>query len=209
MDQVTICNMAVGHLGDLGITKRMTAFTRAGCGSSTVLHSALDFYESAKRQMHAMMDWARTRKVKALTVHADAPLLDGKWDYKYVRPPDCLVFRKLIDDTGQTYEWDEVNEERIAGGQTFNDEYIYTNLEDAIGWWTILIEEERYLPGMEELHALILAEKLAMTVTGKTETRLVLASELRGEAARLCKALGATEGYVEGEEGSHELTDKF
>jgi hypothetical protein len=204
-DAVSICNMAFGHLGDLGKIKRMSSFSRAGCTQDTH-HVALDFYESAKIEMHGMMDWQRTRKVGELTVSDDDPLLSGKWTYKYVRPPDALIFRKVLDSYGAEYEYDQVNE---IGADNKNAEWIYANVEDAIGWWTILIGEERYMPGMDVLHSLILARDLAMTVTAKPEARLALVQELRGDARNFCMSLAAQEGYIENEAGKRELTDLY
>jgi len=206
MDPVTICNMALGHLGDLSKAKRLTAFTEAAAGNNTAHHAALTFYDASKREMHALYDWPRTRKVQALTVSADAPLLDGTWTYKYARPADALVFRKVLDTDGKEYAFDQVNE---TDGSGHNVEWIYCNESDVLGWWTILIGEERYMPGMEELHSLILAQKLAMTVTAKIEVRLAFVKELEGRTVRFCKSLAAQEGYVEAERGEHQYTDCY
>jgi len=208
-DQVSICNLAFGFLGDLGKVKRLTAFTRAGCGTNPVHHAALDFYDMAKEQMHAMMDWPRTRKIKALTIHDDDPVLSGLWTYKYVRPPDAFLIRKIIDESGTEYEWDEVNEERIENGQTFNDEYIYCNSTDMYAWYSILIGEERYMPGMAQLHALILADSIAMTATGKEGTGMAISAKLHQRMETLCMGLGAKEGYVANEKGENAMTDLF
>jgi hypothetical protein len=206
-DQVGIVNMALGHLGDLTKVKRLASFTRAAAGNNTAHNAALDFYDEAKSQMHACVDWARARKVKALSVHADSPVLSGLWTYKYTRPPDCLIFRKVIDDSGTEYEWEPIIEERITGSQTYNDEYIYCNEPDVLGWYTVLIGEDLYMPGMAELHSLILAQKLAMTVTAKIDVRLALTRELQARVERLCGAMGNKEGYVENEAGSNAYTE--
>jgi len=197
MDAVTICNMALGLLGDLTKIKRMTTMERTGL-THDVHHVAVDFYEVAQREMHAMMDWPRTRKVAELTVSADAPVLDGKWTYKYVRPADAFLFRKMLDTSGNTYEFDQVNE---IGSDGRNTEYIYANLADAIGWWTILIGEERYMPGMEILHSMILAQKLAMTVTAKPAVRMAFVEELKKGMRNYCMSLASQEGYVLNEHG--------
>jgi hypothetical protein len=205
-EAVNICNQALAHLGDLSKFKRMTAFTRTAAGDNTAHHAALDFYESAKKQMHGMMDWRRTRKVAALMVHADAPTLSGKWSYKYVRPADCFIFRKLVDTSATEYEWDEINEATLTN---VNAEYIYANQADALGWYTILVPESQYMAGMEELHSLILAQKLVMTVSAKADLRLALTRELQGRVEDLCMGLGATETYIENERGTNELTDLY
>ncbi len=207
-DQATIVNLAAGELGDLAKLKRMTSFTRAGCGSSTALHVAFDFYQASKEQMLAALDWSRSRKIKALTVHADDPL-DTKWAYKYVRPPDCLILRKIIDSEDTEYAWEEMNEERIVGETTFNDEYIYTDLDSAYARYTFDLSEVQYNVGMAQLHALYLAEHMAATVVGDNARALLIVQKLQARAERLCLALGAKEGYVADEQGAHELTDCF
>ena len=221
-DPVSICNAALGMLGDVGKARRMRSMSR-GANTLPIHEVAIDFYFAAKEQMHAMMDWKRTRKVKELTLKVDndgeneAPVLSGKWTYKYVRPPDCLIFRKVLDTDGTEWEYDLVVEESVkstntreAGyGEYYNDEYIYCNVADALGWYTILIGEERYVPGMGQLHAMILAQQLAMSTTGKIGVRAGLAQELQVRAERLCMALGAKEGYVEKEEGENEYTEHY
>jgi len=201
--------MAFGLLGDLGKVKRLTAFTRVGCGNNPVHHAALDFYDTAKEQMHAMMDWRRARKIKALTMHADPPVVSGLWSYKYVRPPDALLIRKLIDVSGTEYEWDQGNEERVANGRTFDDEYLYANATDLYAWYAILIGEDRYMPGMAQLHALVLADSIAMTATGKEGTGMAISAKLHQRMETLCMGLAAQEGYVANEGGEHAMTKLF
>lgn len=209
MDQVTICNMALGYLGDLTKKKRLTAFTRVAAGDNAVHHALIDFYDTAKEQMHAMMDFKRARKVKPLSVVNATPVLSGKWSYKYARPPDCFILRKIVDISFNEYEWDEVNEERTADGQTFNDEYIYCNQGDVYGWYTILIGEDRYMPGMAQLHAMILAEAIAMTATGNAVAAMTATQKLHSRMETLCLGLAAGEGYVENEKGENRLTSLY
>jgi hypothetical protein len=208
-DQAGIVNAAAGELGDLGKTKRMTAFTRAGCGSSNVLNAAYDFYSMAKEQMLGAFDWSRARKVKALTA-VDADPVMTQWAYKFARPSDCLILRKVLDDSGMEYEFDEVNEERIADETTYNDEYIYTNVEATIIRYTFDVAEERYNVGMAQLHALYLAEHIAPTVVGDNAKATIIVQKLQAREERICKALGSLEGYVEDEDGADNLVvDSF
>ena len=209
MDPVSVCNMSVGLLGDLGKTKRMTAFSVAGCGGSLPLITALDFYQEAQDRMLAAQEWSRTTKTVALSVSTEDPLLDGKWTYKYTRPPDALIIRAVLDDTGTEYEWDDMAEQRIAGGQTFNDEYIYANVEDALCKYTFRVGPDRYLPGMGLLHARYLAESICMSVTAKVADAVLLSREIERRYERLCKALGAKEGYVAEERGDEKLLVDF
>ena len=225
-DPVSICNAALGMLGDVGKARRMRNMTR-GANTLPIHEVAIDFYFAAKEQMHAMMDWKRTRKVKELTLKVDddgeneAPVLSGKWTYKYVRPPDCLIFRKVLDTDGTEWEYDLVVEESVkstntreAGyGEYYNDEYIYCNVADAIGWYTILIGEERYVPGMGQLHAMILAQlesvepvngggRPAQSATAVAEgvtffIPLAGVIDFAKERERLAKDLAKAEGDIE------------
>lgn len=194
MDQATIINMAVGELGDLSTLKRMTAFTRAGCGSSTALNVAFDFYQPSKEQMLAAMDWSRSRRVKSLGAEiATDGLLSDKWSYRYARPADCLILRKVIDSSGNEYKWEEVDE----GGS----EYIYCDVADALIRYAFDVSEARYNVGMAQLHALYLAEHIAPTVVGDNAKALLIVQKLQARAERLCLELGSKEGYVENEDG--------
>src|SRR3990167_9314575 len=177
MDQVTVVNMAVGELGDLTETKRMTAFSRAGCGSSTPLHVALDFYQVSKEEMLAAAPWQGTRKVKALTVHAAAPLLSGLWAYKYTRPGDCLILEAVLDTSGVEYDYEVGNEEDATGK---NQRWIYCNEPDVCGRYILNVGEETYLPGMAQYHALCLAAHIAATVVRDKANAAVFLNSVEG-----------------------------
>ncbi len=201
MDPASIINMACGELGDLAKIKRMTAFSRAGCGSSTALNVAFDFYQATKEQMLAALDWSRARRVLALSEIATDGLLSDVWSYRYARPADCLILRKIIDSSGTEYPWEEVDE----GGT----EYIYCDVADALARYTFDLSEGRYNVGMAQLNALYLAEHVAPTVVGDNAKALIVVQKLQARAERLCLGLGAKEGYVEDEDGKHELTDLY
>lgn len=194
MDQVTIINMAVGELGDLTTLKRATAFSREGCGSSTALNVAFDFYAAAKEQMLAAMDWSRSRRVKSLGTALGDGLLSDKWSYRYARPADCLILRKVIDSSGNEYKWDEVDEAGV--------ECIYCDVSDALIRYAFDVSEARYNVGMAQLHALYLAEHVAPTVVGDNAKALLIVQKLQARAERLCLELGSKEGYVENEDGT-------
>ena len=204
-DPVKIVNAALGQLGDLTIYKRMEVFSRTGCGSSNALSAAFDHYDFAKEQMLGALDWSRARKTKALTVSADDPLVTA-WSYKYARPADCLILRKVIDEDETEYEWEAMREENSVGQDI---EWIYCNAADVYARYTVDVGEEQYNSGMAQLHALYLAEMIAPTVTGNAAKVLMVTERLRRRAELLCLALGAREGYVEDEKGEHELTDLF
>ena len=201
-----ICNMAIGHLGELTQVSRMTSMLRTSARGN-VQHAILDFYNESKRQMLAYMEWPRTNKVIALTVSDDAPLLSGRWNYKYVRPADCVIIRKIIDTSGNEYKWGEGHEARE--GTVYNDEWIYTNVADALIEYTFLIGEERYVAGMAMLQSMLLAEMVAMTATGDAKTALLFTQKLHTRIEQIAQAHGAKEGYVEEEHGSKNVTGVF
>lgn len=205
MDRVTIVNMAAGLLGDISGSKRMTAFTRAGCNGNTVPLVAMDFYESAKKRMLASREWSGTRKIAALSASADAAILSGKWDYKYAKPPDCWVLLKVVDDSDNEYPYEVVVEEDANHKNVL---WVYCNEADVYAKYIIDAGEETYLPGMDRLHAIYLAEDIATTVIGEPAKAAILMDRLRGMEAE-CMGLGLKEGYVESEAGTDEYVNLF
>lgn len=205
-DATMIGNMALGHLGDLSEGKRLASFSRAAA-STPAQHACLDFYDEAKRQMLAYLEWSCSTKALALTVSDDTPVLSGQWSYKYARPSDCLILRKIIDTSGREYAWDRVHEARA--GTAYNDDYICTNLADAVAKYTIMVGENEYLPGMALMHSMFLAEMIAMTVAADEKKALMVTQKLQLRVERLAAALGATEGYVKDEHGNANVTGAF
>jgi hypothetical protein len=205
IDPVVITNLAMALCGDLSKTNRMTAFTRAACGNNMVLHVAFDFYESAKGRMLAAKPWQGTRKRKALTVSADDPLIDGKWAYKYVRPPDCLILEKVVDTNDAEYPYEVAIEE---DANLKNVRWVYCNEADVYAKYIVAVGEETYLPGMERLHALYLAEDIISTVISDPVKAALMMDRLRKRTTEFM-AEGLKEGYVENEQGQRQYVDLY
>ena len=204
---VSIINMAVGLMGELAPHRRLTAFTRAGASDSIILNAALDFYEESKRELMSLRPWRCATKIKALTVSADDPVLDGKWTYKYARPADCLLLQRITDTDGQEdVSWERMAEER--SGTVYTDDWILTNLVDAYAIYTFNVGEERYLPGMAILHSLLLLRMLAMTINAKEQSKILALQEFEQRKNQLIGNI-MREGYVENEKGSREYTGNF
>ncbi len=203
---VGICNQALGLLGDVSEGKRLITFTRAGC-STPAQHACLDFFDESKHQMLAMKEWARAQKTLALTVSADAPILSDAYTVKYARPADALIFRRVVDTGGNEYEFETMNE--LRSGTVYNDEFIYTNLDDALGVYTFSVGEERYNVGMAGLHSMLLAEMVSMTVVADEKKALLVTQRLHGYKDRLFKEFGAAEGYIKDRKGSANVTEVF
>lgn len=208
MDPVTICNAALGMLGDVSGSKRMTTMDRAKVTQPSH-HVILDFYDTAQEEMLAAIEWQRAQKIVTMTVSADDPVLSGLWTYKYVRPPDAVIIRALCDTSGKEYKFQDMAEERIAGGQKFDDEYIYCNEEDMLCRYTYRLSEARYMPGMAPLHAAYLAEQAAMSVLGNEGKAMLITKRLELRIERLCKAWGGKEKYIENEKGKWGMTSVY
>jgi len=204
---VKIINMAVGLLAELAEHRRLTAFTRAAAGDSTILHAALDFYEESKLELLSLRKWHCARKLKALTVSDDDPVLSGKWTYKYARPADCLILHKITDvnDTDDI-AWDRMAEERT--GTVYTDDWILTNHADAYAVYTFNVGEERYLPGMATLHSLLLMRMLAMTITSKERSKIIALQEFEQRKNELI-GQAVSEGYVANEKGKRDYTGLY
>jgi len=202
--QLGIINMGLAHLAEITAQKRMTSVARENCNTDPQ-HACLDFYDECKLEMLAYMDWSRARKRKALTVSDDDPIIDGKWTYKYSRPSDCLVIRAIIDTSEYEYEWELGVEET----DSVDYEWIYTSVADAYIRYTYPLAESRYTVGMAMLHSMILAERVAMTVTADEKKVEMVTTKLHKRVEILAQKLGASEGYVEDEHGQIPMTENF
>jgi len=202
--QLGIINMGLAHLAEINAQNRMTSVSRDNCNTDPQ-HAALDFYDESKLEMLAYMDWSRARKRKAMTVSDEDPIISGKWTYKYSRPSDCLIVRAVIDTYEREYDWElgvEENEEA-------DDEWIYTNVADAYLRYTYSLDEIRYTAGMAMLHSMILAERVAMTVTADEKKVEMVTAKLHNRIEILAQKLGASEGYVKNEHGEVPYTESF
>jgi hypothetical protein len=203
-DKIAVCNMAFGELGDK--TRRMTSFDTP---THPYEQAAVDFYPQALEEALTKMDWPCARKRVVLTVSVDAPL-DETYEYKYTRPTDAVVVRKVTDEYNSVSEFLECTEERTVGETVYNDRWLYSSLENAHCVYTFRLDDPAaYSPGLTRWLVILLAEKIALAVTGQPAIKEAITRRLVAYEEANCKALGGKEGYVADEDGVALYTDLF
>lgn len=89
--KVTICNMALNHIGVRSTIESLTEFsTEAKACNLWYDHSRIEALES--------YDWNFARRRRALVAHSDDPP-DGVWGYRYQYPIDCIKARYIENPT--------------------------------------------------------------------------------------------------------------
>jgi hypothetical protein len=190
--------MALARLGDR--SQRVTSIFPA---TTTIEQWCADVYEPTLVMAISRLDWPCFRKLFALSVSSEDPALTG-WSYKYTRPADCLVFRRVVDANENSYDFKEMTE--WSGGE--NTAYIYTNIEDAYGVYSYNNQDANsYSPGFVWLHSAMIAQVLAMPLTGKPQIAEALQMQILRFIEREAKAAGGLEHYIEDEKGTDDWLD--
>ena len=188
VSKVDICNRALVALGDK--SRRITSLT----GSVTPLAQVfIDNWDECRDKTIARYDWPCMRKVDELTVSDDDPTIT-KWVYKYARPSDCVIFRKVIDEGGVQYEHKEMTEDTT--------QWIYSNLADAFAVYSFNNDDpDTYSVGFRQLMIAHLTAAVALYVTSDPEIARLMELKLTQISERKAQAADAVETYVEMPQG--------
>jgi len=167
---IDICNLALGHLGTYRISS-LTESTAAARKCNTI-------YEFARDAALEANDWSFARKRVTLAETTD-DITD--WDYAYAFPSDCLVPRKILDETGAntgtSYDIDNDKDVQVgsvefetAMNSTLDQRLILTNAEDAELKYTAKVTNTTMFTSLFiEYLSYIMAAKMAIGLTGKTQ----------------------------------------
>lgn len=93
MDETTVCNMALGHIGADSISNLTTS-------RSTNAEYCNTYFETALNATLEGADWNFARVRRSLGVHNDAAPDD--WSYAYQYPSDCAKLRRLLHTDRRT-----------------------------------------------------------------------------------------------------------
>lgn len=160
MSPIDICNIALSHVGGYRINA-LTDPTKEA--RECALHYAI-----ARDATLADHDWDFARKRIALALLSTTY---SGWDYAYQYPSDCLVARRIYDDTGLLDE-DGGIEFEVAANDGLTGRVILTDQEDAELIYTAKVQDVNiFSPQFVEAHALRLASSLAQPLKGKPELR--------------------------------------
>ena len=91
------------------------------------------FMQVVRRQTLEAFDWNFARRRKALALHGDAPPED-MWALRYAWPDGCVQFRRIQNPLGEDADPVPYTVELSDNGA---EKTILTNLEEAIGIWTM------------------------------------------------------------------------
>lgn len=112
--QLNICNMAMGHVGG----KRIEDFDNDTTAEAVMCR---DNWETCVNYTLESRDWTFARDRDTLEVDATAPSF--YWSYRHEQPTDCVMLRKISDDSSYL---DKDFEYELEG------EWIYSNTNSDI-----------------------------------------------------------------------------
>ena len=164
--QVDICNMALAHLG-VGATISAIDERSAEARACTA------FYDLCRNQVFRDFPWPFASKQDALALVEEfdgETLRASEWAYSYRYPADALVFRRILSGSRQ-----DTRDSLIPYRLLRDDDgaLILTDVEDAEGEWTVVVENpEEYPPDFVVALSYLLAFRIAPLVTKGDQFRL-------------------------------------
>lgn len=165
---VQIANMALSHVGSRSSIESLDE-------SSPEAKACKLWYTLALEQALEGFDWSFARKRQALALAGDdAP---AEWSFRYQYPADCVRFRLIWNPIGPDGDAVPFEIETDSSDQRT----IVTNLEDAVGIYTKLIQTPAsYTPMFIEALSRTLAYHIAFTLTGDLKIKAELAHGFQG-----------------------------
>ena len=157
--KVDIANMALSYVA-------------AGGGIQSLEESSDDalavttHYDDVLATLLREHPWNFARRYLSLALLADVDL-PSRWTYPYAYPADCVEFRGI---DGETEDLNIPFEIAYGAGARI----IFTNIQDAIGVYTALVEDPVYYPpDFTTAFARRLADAIAPRVTGGDHPELI------------------------------------
>lgn len=158
MDEVTVCNMALGHIGASTISS--LSDTR-----SANAEACNTYFATARDATLEGADWNFARIRKSLAKLSDERPME--WQYGYAYPSDCVKFRRIAHvnrRTNNPYPF----EVALRGDKS--SQWILTDLQDAVGVYTARIENlNLFSPMAIEALSWKLASLIVVPITRKME----------------------------------------
>ena len=157
IDPVKIGNMALSNIGSAASIESLTE-------ESAEAKQINLWYDFARQQCLAALDWNFARKRATLTTDADDPP-SFDWNFRYQFPVDALAIRKLVNPVSKTDDAVPFELETNEAGTT---KTIVTDMEDAIAVYTFdLTNTAMFSPLFVNAFSFLLAHYIALTLTGK------------------------------------------
>lgn len=128
MDDVTVCNMALGHIGADSISTLTNSRNKNAEFCNT-------YFEPARDATLEGFDWNFARVRRTLAELSDAAPDD--WAHAYTYPTDCVKFRRILTANRRT---NDLIPYEIALKEDQSSKYILTELRDAVGIYTARVQ---------------------------------------------------------------------
>lgn len=178
--QVSICNIALGNLGDKLISSLTESTKRAMYCNQ--------FYDLVRDEVLKATKWKFAQKRVALALNTTDPLFG--FEYSYMYPADCLQLHYLIDENDQKYAY------------AVEQKDIYTDCEEAYVKYTMkIVDPAKYPIGFVICMAFRLASFLAIPLTGDKKLRDSMRSEY-GDMLLLHSDSDQAQGYSNPQAGA-------
>jgi len=153
---VTICNMALSHLG---ADDRIQSLTEA----SAVGRQMKLWYTPCRLEALQTYDWGFARRRRALASHSEAP--PDEWAYRYQYPADCVEFRRIWNPLGRNVPPVPFTQETA---ETDGTRSILTDLDEAIGVWTMdVVDTSMFSVAFATSLSHLIAARSAIAITKK------------------------------------------
>ena len=179
---ITICNLALSHLGD---TKGISSFTdRTNAARACQL-----WYDQVRDEVLRDFAWPFAKRTAALALVATDPGTLGEWAYSYRAPADVLTISRIVPYTGMRVA-SPSNLVRFHTGADDAGGLLYLDLPNAVVEYTVRVTDvTRFPPDFVAALALKLAAAIAPSVMAGDPSRLGLrALELYERQVNIARA---------------------
>lgn len=158
MDEVTVCNMALGHIGASPISKLNDPRNANAEACNTYFNTARDAtLEGA--------DWNFARVRKALAKLSDERPME--WQFGFAYPSDCVKFRRIAHinrRTNNPYPFE------VALRNDKSSQWILTDVDQPVGIYTARVENlNMFSPLAIEALSWKLASLIVVPITRKLD----------------------------------------
>jgi hypothetical protein len=138
--ETEICNLALSHLG---VGKEIAALETERSDEASACRR---FYDTARDETLRDFAWPFATKIAALGLLTDSDDDDHpteEWTYQYQEPSDSLAFRKIQSGTRNDSRASRISYRKAYGEA---GTVIFTDQEDAIGEYTIRVDDPQRYP---------------------------------------------------------------
>lgn len=189
---VAICNLA---LSNIGVGQEISNLTTERSAEALACRR---YFDHVRDLVFRAFPWPFATRIQALALVEEDP--NEEWAYSYRYPTDCLMFRKIQsgirNDTRQTRVPTKIGNDSAG-------KLIFTNKEDSIAEYTVLVEDpEQYPPDFVSAFSFLLAAHIAPRLTGGDPFKMGDKALAKYQAA-----IGEAESNAANEEQAEELPE--